>query len=74
MNYKLTISRMFHDFILAREPYELEKMYDLHKVTWTIAGPTFHDVGAWYRAFVESEHMEFLKQREGQHLVVRSKL
>jgi len=73
MKTHLTISRPFHDYLLDRNGAELSRVYDLHKVTWSLSGPTFHDVGAWYRNWIQAEHMIFVKQRERPHLVVQYK-
>lgn len=73
MKTNITISRPFHDHLLDIDKSELCRMYDLHKVTWSLAGPTFHDVGAWYRNWIQAEHLTYVKQRERPHLVVQYK-
>lgn len=73
MQTNITISRPFHDYLLSRDASELTRLYELHKVTWSLAGPTYHNVGNWFRSWIQTEHLDFVKQREGSHLVVHYK-
>ena len=71
MKTDITISRAFHDYLVERSASDMSCLFDLHNVSWAIGGPTFYDVGGWYRKWLQSEHLEFVRQREVPHLVVK---
>lgn len=57
----ITLSRPFHDWLLDHNKEELNSMYQLHKVTWSLSGPTFRDVGTFYRSWVQDAQLAFIR-------------
>ena len=69
----ITISRTFHDWLLGYNEGELNTMYSLHKVSWSISGPTFRDVGNWHRNWIQAAQLAFIQagKETGIDLLVR---
>ena len=69
----ITMSRPFHDWLLGYNDKELNSLYKLHKVTWSISGPTFRDVGVFYRSWLQDAHLAYcqLGKDNGIDLLIR---
>jgi hypothetical protein len=69
----ISISRTFHDWLLGYNEKELNTMYSLHKVSWSISGPTFRDVGVFYRNWIQDAQLGFIQsgKETGIDLLVR---
>jgi len=69
----ITISRTFHDWLLGYNEGVLNEMYQLHKVTWSISGPTFRDVGTFYRSWLQDAQLGFIQagKDNGIDLLIR---